>query len=124
MDAAWQAITCRKLELHVVKPQAEGNKPRLLGEPLQIRPIVGDGNCWFRSISVAVTGGEEDHLAIRKDFMSVPARDLHLINYHLYTSTTEYIIASSMANRGIWGTECEIAATAGLLETDIYVYCL
>ena len=97
VDAAWQAVTCRKLELDVVKPHAEGNKPRPLREPLQIRPIVGDGSCWFRSISVAVTCGEKAYLAIRKaivDFMSVPARDLQLRNYHRYTSTTEYIIAS------------------------------
>ena len=127
VDAAWQAVTCRKLELHVVKPHAEGNKPRHLREPLQIRPIVRDGNCWFRSISVAVTGGEEDYLAIRKaivDFMYVPTRDLQMRKEHRYTSTTEYIIASSMARRGIWGTECEIVVTAGLPETDIYVICL
>ena len=68
-----------------MKPHAEGNKSNPLGEPLQIHPIAGDGNCWFRSISVAVTGGEEDHLAIRKaivDFMPVPARDLQLNDLH------------------------------------------
>ena len=103
----------------------ESGPTRSLGDPREIRPIAGDGNCWFRSISVAVTGDQEDHLAIRTAvvaYMAEPARDPPLRQHHSHATTAEYLDKSSMARSGVWATDLEILATAGLLETDIYVF--
>ena len=68
------------------------------------------------SISVAVTGGEEDHLAIRRavvEYMSNPARDPPLRQHHLRATTAEYLTQSSMASSGTWATDCENPSNGG-----------
>ena len=128
VDPAWQDEKCRQLQLNIRRQHDVESGPfNRLGDPREIRPVAGDGNCWFRSISVAVTGDQEDHLAIRRaavDFMSEPARDPPLRQHHMRATTAEYLIQSSMASSGTWATDLEILATAGLLETDIYVFSL
>ena len=126
VDPAWQAQKCHQLQLSLCRyHDTISGPPTSLGDPREIRPVAGDGNCWFRSISVAVTGDQEDHLAIRRavvNFMAEPARDPPLRQHHMRATTAEYLIQSSMASSGTWATDCEILATAGLLETDIYVF--
>jgi len=69
----WMKTKCK--EFNFPPPQnpvaKKSKKTHLLGEPLDRLSIDGDGNCWFRSISVWISGTEEHHLMIRASLIKV-----------------------------------------------------
>jgi len=73
IEFQWMVAMCHKL----LVPPPEFPPPHVLGkrllltQPLQRVNVLGDGNCWFRSISYWVTGTEEHHFTIRKALMKV-----------------------------------------------------
>ncbi|XP_071854487.1 uncharacterized protein [Apostichopus japonicus] len=87
--------------------------------PCNIWRIVGDGNCFFRSLSFIITKSENNHHILR-----------HLIVQSLLEcdlpstskSVQDYIQTSHMSDDSVWATEVEIMTAAKLLQTDIYTY--
>lgn len=49
----------------------KSKKIHLLSGPKEIISILGDGNCWFRSISLWISGTEEYHSIIRSSLIKV-----------------------------------------------------
>ena len=89
---------------------------------------IGDGNCYFRCISLQFFGIEDYHLPIRHTIVSFMAehlgtfsQDISLNRYKL--SVPQYL--QHMFNGGqsvlSWATDIEIEATATLLQVPIYV---
>lgn len=75
----------------------------------------GDGNCFFRSISYAITGSY--HKVARDRVV-----DYKKTNENAITQFGErYLAESRIPEEGIWATEAEIMASAAMLQTDIYV---
>jgi hypothetical protein len=96
----------------------------VIGIPKDKKTIRGDGNCFFRSISFALTGNEDHHLEVRKCvvehilFLGDKIKSFLQANH----TAKSYIKNSNMTKSGIWASEVEIFATAHLLKTDIYIY--
>ncbi|VVC45697.1 Ribonuclease H-like domain,OTU domain [Cinara cedri] len=90
-----------------------------LTKPKRIIDVLGDGNCWYRCISLWVTGSEKYHDVIRaelyqyvmnnKDVLGFAGNDWHKNN-------------EQMNKNGTWVVDVEVFATALFLKTNIYVY--
>ncbi|KAK6167006.1 hypothetical protein SNE40_021119 [Patella caerulea] len=96
-----------------------------LTKPSEMKSIIGDGNCFFRSISYALTGTENHHRKIRLAVVKHLKTHAALFKQYLrsdYTSVLDYITRSRMNYVKSWASEIEIFAAADLLETDIYTY--
>ena len=84
-----------------------------------VKLIKGDGNCFFRGLSVGVTGWEVGHLAVRKLICD------HTNTVGPYTKHVEgktYLNQSKMKTPSVFATDVEIMAAAQVFGTDIYVY--
>jgi len=87
-------------------------------DPVQFVVCHGDGNCFFRAISAAITGSQVDHLKFRQAIVQ------YIMMHGTYEGKDghEYLKESKMMEPTIWATETEIQACADYLRTDIYVY--
>jgi len=97
-----------------------GNETEVQYLPIETKPQVsdvtkvrGDGNCFFRCLSLNITGTETNHQVLRKavvDYMKEHNEDL----------PEDYLQKSKMWKDRIWATDMEISAAANFLQTDIY----
>ena len=96
--------------------------------------IVGDGACFYRSISKAITGTEDNHFAVRLsliNFMLHPdnvvafGRFLRTgISYYLdaFKAVKSHINRHRLYLKTSWSTEYEIFAAATMFQVKIMVY--
>ena len=86
--------------------------------------IVGDGNCFFRTISHIVRGTQENYHEPRLILTSFMRENDHLLKSVLdrNESFSAYIERTGMENQRVWATEVEIFAAATMLQTEIFVY--
>ena len=88
--------------------------------------IAADGNCFFRSVSLAVTGSQEFHEELRlliTTYMIHKSTDPMLSSLGSPDGSMEsYMKQSRMQTLGTWATELEVIAAASLLNTTIYTY--
>ena len=98
--------------------------------PYICHKIKGDGNCFYRAISKAVTGTEENHMPVRLTicaFMTNPANAFQLFNQLL--PNVPNLTRDSAVNRmkmhlldkkldqfGTWATETEIFVAATVFQ--------
>ena len=96
------------------------NVPLTPPDPRAIKPIAGDGNCFFRSVSYIITGSELQHMDVRRVILD----HMKFIDYHPagYTSAEQYIQATRMDKFGTWGTGIEMVTLAHMLQTCIFSY--
>lgn len=89
--------------------------------------VDGDGNCYFRCISLALFGHETYHKDVRNRvvnfmiehgsvFANLLPRGTHFFDHIMR-------MLSTSGERSSWATEIEIFATATLLQCPIYVWC-
>lgn len=69
----WMKMQCKKFNFpSPQKPVADKTKNlKQLKEPRDRITIIGDGNCWFRAISLWISGTEEFHAEIRSALIKV-----------------------------------------------------
>ena len=92
--------------------------------PAATNRIAADGNCFFRSISLVVTGSQDFHQELR---LLITTHMIHTSKNSLESSDEsmeQYMKRSRMQCLGVWATEVEIIAAASLLNAPIYVYAL
>lgn len=81
-----------------------------------------DGNCFFRAISEALYGQQDDHQEIRDTLINfiVSNKDVFV---KFIPSTAESIDKhlQRMQQKGTWATHLEIFAATSLLQIPIYV---
>ena len=85
----------------------------------KVRSIKGDGNCFFRAVSVGLMGWEVGHLKIRQMVCK------HITTYGTYTCESEgkyYVNQIKMKVSGTYVTDVEIMAAAQIFGVNIYVY--
>ena len=90
--------------------------------------ILGDGNCFFRTISYLLLGQEVKHDVIRArivDYIMDPNNIDKLRSYipHHYPSGEAYTQGEAMADLTTWATEVKLFACAQLSGKDIVCYC-
>jgi len=88
--------------------------------PCGIFKMKGDGNCYFRAVSYALVGDQEQHQITRQIIAEWMTKNEVQIDNHF---GSEYLNESHMEEDGMWATEAEILATAALLNTDLQIYC-
>ena len=120
----WQLERCTQLNLKFCKSHT--SKACLkMGRPKTISKLIGDGNCFFRAISYALTCKEDYHQLLRAKVISHMSSIEHLLKPYFPNSddTLEtYLVHSRMASNCQWATIVEIFSTAHLLMTDIWTY--
>ena len=94
------------------------------GAPIRPKSILGDGNCFFRSISFCLTGSPKQHEKLRKlvcDYIENP-RTKHKFKNHIPKEVDREAYLKKMRRDGTWATEVEIFATAYLVKFDVWIY--
>ena len=93
--------------------------------PLTTARIAADGNCFFQSVSLAVTGSQEFHEELRlliTTYMIHKSTDPILSSLGSPDGSVEsYMKRSRMQTLGTWATELEVIAAASLLNTTINI---
>lgn len=121
-----QKSFCLKLNIvHVVKEQTHPNEIVEMAEPCETKDIVGDGNCFFRSIAYAVSGSEREHRKLRRAVVTHILQNEGRYSQYLrqgHSSVANYIATSRMKYVGTWATELEIQAASDLIGVDIFTY--
>ncbi|XP_030832915.1 uncharacterized protein LOC584759 isoform X5 [Strongylocentrotus purpuratus] len=96
-----------------------------IGTPAIISNITGDGNCFYRAISLFLTGKEGNHKFLRQKCIQHLLENSHLfagcLRYE-FVSVKDYVSKNKPDINGEWATEVEIAVMAHLLETDILIF--
>lgn len=62
---AWQNLQKKTFNLKIEQTLHFKREKQILGKPSLIKAIIGDGNCFYRSLSYWITGTEDHHMAIR-----------------------------------------------------------
>uniref|UniRef100_A0A914WH75 OTU domain-containing protein n=1 Tax=Plectus sambesii TaxID=2011161 RepID=A0A914WH75_9BILA len=95
-------------------------------KPSNIRKIIADGNCLFRTFSFCLSGSEEHHLIIQRvicDYMEFFSSMWQLL---VGTCTILKFLDCGMHTSGIgrehWGTKIKILAFADMCNCMVYVY--
>ena len=96
-----------------------------MGRPNSVTKIQGDGNCFFRAISFALSGTEDNHMQLRMATVNYLLQNGNKFNGFLrqgFVNVEEYVVQERMFDCGTWATEVEIMAVAHMLKTDIYTF--
>ncbi|XP_070566454.1 uncharacterized protein [Ptychodera flava] len=96
-----------------------------IGDPCRTKTIKEDGNCFFRAVSYALSGTENNHNIMRVAIVKHLQENGAVFYSHLrsgYQSVDDYLVKSHMQDLGTWATEVEILATANLLKSDIFTF--
>lgn len=96
-----------------------------IGDPLKTKSIKGDGNCFFRALSFAISGTECNHCLMRQVIVEHLGNNYQTYECYIrpeFGSVKAYIRQSCIGNESTWATEVEIFVAAYLLGCDIYTF--
>ncbi|XP_023202486.1 uncharacterized protein LOC111611089 [Xiphophorus maculatus] len=117
---------CGKLNVEYQRANSVSCVVGELGVPCLTEKIVGDGNCFFRALSQAISGTQKNHRKIRLAVVKQLQRNSHTYDSILrseYSSISQYIAVSRMQYVGSWATEVEIKASADYFGVNIFTFC-
>jgi len=112
---------CQKIGIKFVRQvDCRCNNPKGALEawlPIKQKRIIGDGNCFFRSLSFIICGDESSHDIMRGLIVSHMIGTLHSTLKHIYNDET-------LGNKrlGDWSTDAEVFGAASFLNVSIHVY--
>ncbi|XP_071476043.1 uncharacterized protein [Diadema antillarum] len=102
------------------------NESLYIGKPVNIKRVMGDGNCFYRSIAHVVTGSERNHFMLRKSNAAhlLEKGDLfkNIIDTMKYQSVRDFVLQEKLMDLGTWAGHTDISSMAHMLDRDIYVY--
>ncbi|AHH82669.1 VP80 [Buzura suppressaria nucleopolyhedrovirus] len=98
--------------------------------PFVCKPMTGDGNCVFRSLSELVYGNQDNHLLVRNNVVNyIIANWAQYKNYFAYDgnnvvneTTFKRQYSQKMSTPGVFATSIEIMAAADLYKIYIVVF--
>ena len=110
--------TC--LDRHVIDERVRNLNAQLLHNHLTTTDVIGDGNCFFRALSVCLYGHENEHTTLR----SSVANHLRATIVNVSSPDSDALLraVADVARDGSWVGEDVIAATAEYLQRIIHVY--
>ena len=99
----------------------------MCGHDFEVKPIGGDGNCFFRMISYLLLGVEDKHDIIRASIVKYIMNPDNLVRLRSYipqefSTGEEYVKAKQMHLSTTWATEVELFACAQLSGKDVVCY--
>ena len=89
----------------------------------RVRKIIGDGHCFFRAISLEITGTQNHHLYLRKNICIEIEKNRNIYESYITGNFEKHIKNIRMTNgrSESWATEAEIKAAANLFGCNINV---
>lgn len=129
-NAAWQRRKCQELGVKYIKASSikgkKNNEYKTAQPPQKILAIAGDGSCFFRALSYALTGVQDYHSDIRRVICDdIQKRDGFLNpKTRRLESGDAYLKRTKMRILGTWATTDEIFAAARVLEVVVVVWAL
>lgn len=124
VDGVWQGRTAQHHNLNVVKYLKYGSESVFFqtSPPSLTVSVAGDGNCFFRAMSVIVTGSETSHMALREAVLKHVSKHPECYRSFLSSRGGMRSYLTDMRQSGEWATDREILATATMLKVVIEVY--
>ena len=102
------------LERRKQKPDDSAKESSSRKAPETIRDVKGDGNCFFRYISVFFNGDEDKHEDIRRNVVETLRENKdcykHLVDGDFDTHIQN--MSKATGSRNSWATEAELCATS------------
>lgn len=122
IDGVWQGSNASLFPGGSILQRHPSLSPKAIGYSVKpiCHPVSGDGNCFFRAISVCVFGHEMGHECVRKAICNYMCA--HPTEFVRVTGTVDYIKKERMDQPGTWGTHIEIEAVATMVNTTVNVY--
>ena len=119
----WQTRTAQKLNIRVQRFLQYGKDKYLYphSTPKQTIPVVADGNCFFRAISVLISGVEDNHMVVREMLTKHVEDHSEIYRTFLESRGGMNTYVQSMRRSREWATDTEIFAAATLLNTILEV---
>ena len=118
IDEDYQLARCASLHIPFSEPVPTiPNEKR--GSPMDCRDVKGDGNCFFRAISVWITGAENEHETIRALFVSHVETHREMFS-NIIPNFNDWL--REMRTMKSWGDESSFIVMAHMLNTNLYVY--
>lgn len=116
---------CSKLNIETERVDVVSTEVGPLGPPCRTEKIVGDGNCFVRAISHAVSGTQKYHRkprrAVVKHLRGNVSEYKNMLRTN-FSSIEEYLSVSRMQYVGSLATELEIEAVANYLGVNVFTY--
>lgn len=119
----WQVTKARQLNIRVQYYMRYGN-PKYYNNksaPKMTASIEADGNCFFRALSVIITGVEDNHMTIRQEITRHVEKHSDIYRTFLQSRGGMDTYVRSMRRPREWATDTEIFAAATFLKTIIEV---
>lgn len=119
----WQLNTAKKLGIRVQYYMRYGSSKYFnhLSAPKLTASVRADGNCFFRALSVLITGVEENHMTIRQAITQHVEQHSDIYRTFLQSRGGMANYVQSMRRPREWATDTEIFAAATFLKTIIEV---
>lgn len=95
-------------------------KSRLKRRGLEIKRMLGDGNCLFRAVSTQIYGDADWHADIRKHVVKYLLSERSYFSQFITEDFDKYI--ANMSKEGCFGTNLEIQAIAEVYNRAVEVY--
>ncbi|KAK3088416.1 hypothetical protein FSP39_018892 [Pinctada imbricata] len=121
-----QRQICSRLDLKYENTKVHSNRLIKNAEnPKAWHRVTGDGNCFFRALSYAISNTEEnheklrtlicEHASLQPDHFASKLREEH-------ESVISYLQTSNMTEDCVWATEFEIFVASSMLNCVIYTF--
>ncbi|KAK3102186.1 hypothetical protein FSP39_009458 [Pinctada imbricata] len=121
-----QRQICSRLDLKYENTKVHSNRLIKNAEnPKAWHRVTGDGNCFFRALSYAISNTEEnheklrtlicEHASLQPDHFASKLREEH-------ESVISYLQTSNMTEDSVWATEFEIFVASSMLNCVIYTF--
>ncbi|MCH9665781.1 MAG: hypothetical protein K0U41_08060 [Gammaproteobacteria bacterium] len=123
VDYRWQKQQITRFGVDIIKKHVpRKNVNKLFHQhtvPTTCVNVRGDGNCFYRVLSIAVAGAEQHHAAIREQVVAYMYTErINLQIAQLYAE----LDVEAVGQQGNWATDAEIFAAASYLKTNIFVH--
>ena len=89
----------------------------------KVKPIIGDGNCLFRTLSDQLFNTQDEHLLVRTTLVRLENLNKSVFQNYLLSQVNTNTITShieSILRLYVWGTDMEVIAAASLFQIPVY----
>ncbi|XP_052780634.1 uncharacterized protein LOC128217505 [Mya arenaria] len=119
----WQDKTAKQLNIRMELRLEYGSPKYYNGDtaPKLTSEIRADGNCFFRALSVIITGVESNHMTVREQITQHVEKHSDIYRTFLQSRGGMDTYVRSMRRPREWATDTEIFAAATFLKTIIEV---
>ena len=97
---------------------------RFDNHPQDVSDVVGDGNCFFRCISLSLYSTQEKHKEVREKIVATVQNDKQFYKERIDGNFDQHVkeVSLSDGSGSSWATEAECLAASETYDRDIFVY--